>query len=70
MMFVQNKMNPAPMADPAQAKVMTYMPLIFTFMFLKFPSGLVLYWLVSNLIGIAQQWYITRKLEKEGLSHR
>jgi YidC/Oxa1 family membrane protein insertase len=59
-MLVQTKLNPAP-ADPVQAKVMLFLPLIFTVMFLSFPSGLVLYWLVSNVLSIAQQYYIIRE---------
>ncbi|MBF0624749.1 MAG: membrane protein insertase YidC [Magnetococcales bacterium] len=59
-MFLQTKMNPAP-ADPIQAKVMLFLPLIFTVMFLTFPSGLVLYWLVNNILSISQQGYIMKK---------
>jgi YidC/Oxa1 family membrane protein insertase len=54
-MFFQNKLNPPASTDPAQAKVFTYMPLIFTFMFLNFPSGLVLYWLTNSVLSVAQQ---------------
>jgi YidC/Oxa1 family membrane protein insertase len=61
-MLVQMKLNPTP-PDPIQAKVMMAMPIIFTFMFLWFPSGLVLYWVVNNLLSIAQQWQITRMIE-------
>jgi len=43
-----------------QAKIMKFLPVIFTFMFLFFPSGLVLYWLVNNILSIAQQWYILK----------
>jgi YidC/Oxa1 family membrane protein insertase len=60
-MFVTMKLNPQP-ADPAQAKMMLFMPLAFSVMFLFFPSGLVLYWVVNNLFSIAQQWVITKKL--------
>jgi YidC/Oxa1 family membrane protein insertase len=60
-MFVTMKLNPQP-ADPAQAKMMLFMPVIFSVMFLFFPSGLVLYWVVNNLFSIAQQWVITKKL--------
>ena len=60
--FIQTKLNPAP-PDPIQAKVMMMMPILFTFMFLWFPAGLVLYWVVNNILSIAQQWYITRKIE-------
>jgi YidC/Oxa1 family membrane protein insertase len=48
-------------ADPAQAKMMSFMPIIFTLFFLGFPSGLVLYWLVTNVLGIAHQMYINKK---------
>lgn len=61
-MFIQQQLNPAP-PDPMQAKVMKMMPIIFTFFFLWFPAGLVLYWVVNNCLSIAQQWYITRKIE-------
>jgi YidC/Oxa1 family membrane protein insertase len=63
-MFVQTKLNPQP-TDPIQAKVMLWMPVVFSIFFLFFPSGLVLYWFVQNLIGIAQQWYINRTIAKE-----
>ena len=59
-MFVQQKMTPTT-ADPMQAKIFMAMPLIFTFMFLNFPSGLVIYWLVNNLLTILQQYFIHRK---------
>ena len=61
-MLVQMKLNPTP-PDPLQAKIMMAMPIVFTFMFLWFPSGLVLYWVVNNLLSIAQQWQITRMIE-------
>jgi YidC/Oxa1 family membrane protein insertase len=61
-MFIQTKLNPTP-PDPIQAKVMLMMPVIFTFMFLWFPAGLVLYWTVNNVLSIAQQWQITRLIE-------
>lgn len=61
-MFAQQRLSPAP-PDPIQAKVMMAMPIVFTFFFLFFPSGLVLYWLCNNLLSIAQQWFITRKIE-------
>ncbi|MDU7556281.1 MULTISPECIES: membrane protein insertase YidC [unclassified Pseudomonas] len=61
-MFIQQRLNPTP-PDPMQAKVMKLMPIIFTFFFLWFPAGLVLYWVVNNCLSIAQQWYITRKIE-------
>ncbi len=59
-MFVQQKMTPTT-ADPMQAKIFMMMPVIFTFMFLNFPSGLVIYWLVNNLLTILQQYFIHRK---------
>jgi YidC/Oxa1 family membrane protein insertase len=63
-MFLQQKLNPAPV-DPLQAKIMMTMPVFFTVFFAFFPSGLVLYWVVNNLLSIAQQWNITRTIEKE-----
>jgi len=60
-MFLQTKLNPTP-PDPVQAKMMLFMPLIFSVMFFFFPSGLVLYWLVNNVYSIVQQWVITRKI--------
>lgn len=59
-MFIQQKMSPSTM-DPVQAKVFMLMPIIFTFLFLNFPSGLVLYWLVNNLLTILQQYFINKK---------
>ena len=61
-MFIQQQLNPTP-PDPMQARVMKLLPIIFTFFFLWFPAGLVLYWVVNNVLSIAQQWYITRKIE-------
>ncbi|MCM2288160.1 MAG: membrane protein insertase YidC [Sulfuritalea sp.] len=61
-MFIQTKLNPTP-PDPIQAKVMLFMPIVFTGMFLFFPAGLVLYWTVNNILSIAQQWQITRLVE-------
>ena len=61
-MVVQMKLNPAP-TDPIQAKVMMIMPFAFGIMFLFFPAGLVLYWVVNNILSIAQQWHITRRYE-------
>src|SRR5690554_6831334 len=61
-MFIQQQLNPTP-PDPMQAKVMKMLPIIFTFFFLWFPAGLVLYWVVNNILSIAQQWYITRQIE-------
>lgn len=64
-MIVQQKLNPTP-PDPMQAKVMMALPFVFTFFFLWFPSGLVLYWVVNNILSIAQQWVITRRIEQGG----
>lgn len=63
-MFIQQKMSPPP-PDPMQAKMMMAMPLVMTFFFFTFPSGLVLYWVVSNTISILQQWIITRRYNKK-----
>lgn len=61
-MFLQQKLTPATGVDPVQAKMMLYgMPVLFTFMFLNFPSGLVLYWLVNNVLSIAQQGMMIRR---------
>ena len=62
-MYVQQKLNPAP-TDPIQARVMQFFPLMFTVFFAFFPSGLVLYWVVNNLLSIVQQWFITKQIEK------
>jgi YidC/Oxa1 family membrane protein insertase len=64
-MFLQQKMTPSA-ADPTQAKMMMFMPLIFTVMFLSFPSGLVIYWLLNNVLSIAQQLYINKKSNVPG----
>jgi YidC/Oxa1 family membrane protein insertase len=61
-MFIQTKLNPTP-PDPIQAKVMMFMPIIFSVMFFFFPAGLVLYWVVNHIMSIAQQWVITRKIQ-------
>ena len=61
-MYYQQTLNPAP-PDPMQAKVLKIMPVMFTVLFLFFPAGLVLYWLVNNVLSMAQQWYITRQIE-------
>lgn len=63
-MMIQQKMTPSTM-DPKQAKMMMLMPIVFTFMFLTFASGLVLYWLVNNVFGIIQQFYTNKKIKKE-----
>lgn len=59
-MFLQQKMSPPP-GDPTQAKMMMFMPIFFTFIFINFPSGLVLYWLVNNILSMGQQYYVTKK---------
>jgi YidC/Oxa1 family membrane protein insertase len=64
-MFVQTKLNPTP-PDPMQARVMQFMPIIFTIFFLWFPAGLVLYWVVNQALSIAQQYVITKQIEKQG----
>jgi len=66
-MFIQQKLNPAP-PDPMQAKIMMMLPFVFTVFFAFFPAGLVLYWVVNNLVSIAQQWYITQKIERMATS--
>jgi YidC/Oxa1 family membrane protein insertase len=60
-MFIQQRMSP-PMSDPMQNKMMMLMPIIFTFMFLNFPSGLVIYWLFNNILSIGQQYYVNQKV--------
>lgn len=62
-MYFQQQMNPAP-PDPMQAKIMQFLPVIFTIMFLWFPAGLVLYWLVNNLSSMAHQYYINKLVER------
>lgn len=61
-MIIQTRLNPEP-PDPVQAKIMKVMPIAFSIFFFFFPAGLVLYWLVNNILSIAQQWHINRKLE-------
>ena len=63
LMFFQNKLNPAS-TDPNQAKMMTWMPVIFTFMFLNFPAGLVLYWLTNSVISFIQQVTLRKHFER------
>jgi YidC/Oxa1 family membrane protein insertase len=63
-MVIQQKMTPTSL-DPKQNKIMMLMPVIFTFMFLNFASGLVLYWLVNNVLSIIQQFYTNRKIARE-----
>jgi len=62
-MFFQQRLNPPP-PDPLQAKVLMALPVIFTLFFAFFPAGLVLYWLTNSALSIAQQWVITRRIEK------
>lgn len=64
-MYIQQKLNPTP-PDPMQAKIMQMLPIVFTFLFLFFPAGLVLYWVVNNTLSIAQQYVITKQIEKSG----
>jgi YidC/Oxa1 family membrane protein insertase len=63
-MLLQQKLNPAP-ADPVQQKVLMALPFVFTAFFAFFPSGLVLYWVVNSSLSLVQQWYITRKIERQ-----
>ena len=68
-MFLQTKLNPKP-TDPMQARLMTMMPIIFSFFFFFFPAGLVLYWLVNNILSIAQQWYVNKKIHAEAVKKK
>lgn len=68
-MFIQTSLNPAP-TDPIQAKVMKIMPVIFSIFFFFFPAGLVLYWLVNNVISIWQQWYINKSIHAAALAKK
>lgn len=63
-MLIQQKLNPAP-PDPMQAKMMMFLPVVFTTLFWNFPAGLVLYWIVNNTLSILQQWYITNKYSND-----
>ena len=63
-MLIQQRLNPAP-PDPMQAKIMMFLPILFTSLFWNFPAGLVLYWIVNNSLSILQQWYITRKYSED-----
>ena len=67
-MIIQTRLNPVP-PDPVQAKVMKIMPVVFSVFFFFFPAGLVLYWLVNNILSIAQQWQITRTIERSQPAH-
>lgn len=68
-MIFQTYLNPAP-TDPIQAKVMKIMPIVFSIFFFFFPAGLVLYWLVNNILSIAQQWYINKTIHAEALAKK
>ncbi|HSB48336.1 MAG TPA: membrane protein insertase YidC [Burkholderiales bacterium] len=68
-MWIQTMLNPVP-PDPVQAKVMKIMPIVFSIFFFFFPAGLVLYWLINNILSIAQQWQITRVLEREAAARK
>ena len=66
-MFLIQKMSPTPITDPIQKKIMNILPVVFTLMFCTFPAGLTLYWVVSNVVTIIQQYFIYKALEKRGL---
>jgi hypothetical protein len=68
--YLQVRLSPTPISDPVQAKVMQIMPIAFSVMFVFFPSGLVLYWLINNSLQIFQQWHMNRVLEKEARPRR
>lgn len=68
-MFLQTKLNPKP-TDPLQARLMIMMPIVFSIFFFFFPAGLVLYWLVNNILSIAQQWYVNKKIHAETLKKK
>jgi YidC/Oxa1 family membrane protein insertase len=68
-MFIQMKLNPKP-TDPLQAKLMMMMPIIFSIFFFFFPAGLVLYWLVNNILSIGQQWFVNNKIHAEALKKK
>lgn len=68
-MIIQTYLNPAP-TDPIQAKVMKIMPIVFSIFFFFFPAGLVLYWLVNNILSIWQQWYINKSIHAEALAKK
>ena len=68
-MIIQTKLNPKP-TDPMQAKIMTWMPVVFSVFFFFFPAGLVLYWLVNNVLSIAQQWYINKLIHAETVAKK
>lgn len=68
-MIIQTKLNPKP-TDPIQAKVATFMPVVFSVFFFFFPAGLVLYWLVNNILSIAQQWYVNKTIHEAALAKK
>lgn len=68
-MIIQTRLNPKP-TDPLQAKIMTWMPIVFSIFFFWFPAGLVLYWLVNNVLSIWQQWYINKMIHAEALAKK
>lgn len=68
-MYLQTFMNPPP-TDPVQAKMMKIMPIAFSVMFFFFPAGLVLYWLTNNILTLAQQWFINKRIERQAKLHR
>ena len=61
-MFLQQKMTPS-VGDPMQQKIMMFLPIVFTFLFISFPAGLVIYWTVNNILTISQQYYIYKVLK-------
>lgn len=69
-MYLQQRITPSNFTDPMQEKLFKWLPVIFTAFFLMFPAGLVLYWLVNNIVSIAQQWFVNRHMEKIKLSHK
>jgi YidC/Oxa1 family membrane protein insertase len=64
-MWWQQSISPNTITDPTQAKIMKFLPLIFTFFFITFPAGLTLYWLTNNLFSVAQQYYVNSIFAKE-----
>ena len=68
-MIIQTRLNPTP-PDPVQAKIMMIMPIVFSVFFFFFPAGLVLYWLVNNILSIAQQWHINRQTEVDAINKK
>jgi YidC/Oxa1 family membrane protein insertase len=68
-MLIQTRLNPKP-TDPMQAKIMTWMPVVFSVFFFFFPAGLVLYWLVNNVLSIAQQWYVNKMIHADSLAKK